>query len=361
VFLSFCFSSISLYALEAPTNLRVSDSSSGEVTIDWESVPGAIGYYYYIWNESGQYTDGIDLIDSTEYTISNIDDQKLYYIAVTSVDEFGSESAYSNEVSYSALTGTPINGNGFRVRDVEILDEMSMYVNFSRELDSSDASPKDFIIEEKNTGIELLYTLAQVDSNDSSKILVILDSELKSETEYEITILDVRDSEWNTIESWIDAFLSFTTWNFSPEAVVEDETFNLESASWGDIDNTQNTGTSIDPVDNFSENTSQSSTNQGNVNSSNVTQNSTNQGNINSSSTNQDNTVNTNSSSQVTKASSWNSAWNAGVTISDDTYDDGVNQVATETEKLPQTGPEHIILILVAILLSAGMFYKTRK
>jgi len=340
LFLALCLFSYSSFALDAPTNLRVSDSANGEVSIDWQAVPGAIGYYYYIGNESWQYTDGIDLIDDTQYTISDISEEKVYYIAITSVDEFWSESAYSNEISYSGLTGTPINGNWFRVSEVEIIDEFSMYIKFSRSLDPSDTSPKDFIIEEKNTWLEALYTLARVDTDDTSKVIVIFDSELKPETEYEITVLDVRDSDGNNIESGIDAFLSFTTSNFSPETVKEDETFDLESASWDIVSTTENTQTRDNALS------------WSIIPSTEITQAGEN--------TLPNSEENNSSSVPFTKSSS-NNAGNAGVTVTWDVNDDAMNQVATETEKLPSTWSEHILLALLAMLLSTWVFYKVRN
>ncbi len=48
---------------------------------------------------SGAYSQGVDVGNTTSYTVSNLIDGKTYYFAVTAYNAVGYESVYSNEVS----------------------------------------------------------------------------------------------------------------------------------------------------------------------------------------------------------------------------------------------------------------------
>ena len=121
----------------------------------------------------------------------------------------------------------------------------------------------------------------------------------------------------NAIESWIDAFTTFNT----PVTFIEDlpaagSTESLESESQDEI-----TSVSIEE-DDTSENTQQEETIQDY----------------------QENTSN-----------------NAWVTLSQDEIDSNMLNAAWENEKLPDTWAEHVLLLFVAVLLTAWFFYSTRK
>lgn len=326
-FILFSFSEV--LAIEAPKNLRVSDSDNNSITIDWESVPGAIWYYHYLGTGSGNYIDGIDLIDDTEYTISDIDSAKTYYISVTSVDEFGIESEYAEEVSYWAGISSVINSSWFRVSDVEILDPTTLEVSFSRDLNLETGATREFILEKKETGIETFIALSQISEANGRNIIIILDSPLQTETEYEFVVLEIQDTDGNNIESGIDSFISFTTpKSFAgDDEVVEDETFNLDSA-W-------NIPTTI--IEDTSD-----------TNTPNVTS-----GTNTDSSTNNTTPVDTNQNSQMTK-------WNVGVTLNNE---DVANIVITaeENTKLPKTWPEHWLLVFLAMMVAGWFLYRFKK
>jgi len=338
--ISICIFSIftSVFALSAPENLRIISSDTTSITIDWESVPGAIGYYHYVGTESGVYTDGIDLIDATEFRITDLNPDTSYFITITSVDEFGVESAYASEISYGAWQSLTINSDNFRISDVEVLDATTLQVEFSRELESNLWATREFVIEKKQTGIEVPVALTQVDEADDKMVLVLLWEALQEEQEYDFTVLDIRDKDGNTIESWIDAFTSFTTSkDFSVEDTVnEDQTFGLESA-WNTSPNTSSTNgqNSSDPTNNNTANNAGTS-------------------------------IDISSNSSWQEKESWDSSnsvngWNAGVTLRSEELSNTTSKTAEENNTLPQTWPEHWLLWFLAILLSAGFFYKYRK
>jgi len=72
-----------------------------EITLTWDpnSEPDLSHYIVYWGTASGNYTSNsgnIGLV--TEHSVTIPDDGKVYYFAVTAVDDAGLESDYSNEV-----------------------------------------------------------------------------------------------------------------------------------------------------------------------------------------------------------------------------------------------------------------------
>lgn len=318
------FSYSSVFAIEAPTNLRVIDSQTTSASIDWQEVPWAIGYYHYIGTQSGIYTDGIDLIDATQYTVENLSADKTYYITVTSVDEFWVESEYAEEIVYSLGAVAPVDTWVFRVVSMEVIDINTLRAEFSNPLRQDPSTLREFILEQKSTGKEIFIGFTEVDSSNPTHVNILLDSELQESSEYEFTVLEIEDVDENAIESWIDAFLSFTTSdNLLPEIP---NTPDLSSAGSDD----QNEPTIEEnviisqpiPVETPSEE------NNGWV--FNAAPTTVNQG-------------------------------NGGSNISNSEVDNTITIAAEQNEKLPQTGAEHWLLVLVAILLSTWVFYRLKK
>jgi hypothetical protein len=77
-------------------------NSTGQVTLVWDASadPTVTGYKVHIGTTSGVYTVSvIDTGNVTSCTIAGLQAGTVYYIAVTSYDQNGNESGFSNEVS----------------------------------------------------------------------------------------------------------------------------------------------------------------------------------------------------------------------------------------------------------------------
>ena len=57
------------------------------------------GYRIYYGKSSGSYNDMIDVGDTTNFLINNLEDNTRYYFAVTAYDFSGNESGFSEEVN----------------------------------------------------------------------------------------------------------------------------------------------------------------------------------------------------------------------------------------------------------------------
>ncbi|MBC8413701.1 hypothetical protein H8E50_08525 [bacterium] len=76
-------------------------SFSGTVVLDWDAPASSTnvnGYKIY-YGDSGNYTDSVDIGNSSSYTFENLTGTTCF--AVTTYNSSGTESGYSNEVCAS--------------------------------------------------------------------------------------------------------------------------------------------------------------------------------------------------------------------------------------------------------------------
>ncbi|MGB8452448.1 MAG: fibronectin type III domain-containing protein [Anaerocolumna sp.] len=83
--------------LDAPDDLDIIDVSDDEITLVWDEVDDADGYYVYrSTSRSGTYTK-LDSVDDTEYTDYDLSDDTTYYYKVKAYNDDGT-SEYSSVV-----------------------------------------------------------------------------------------------------------------------------------------------------------------------------------------------------------------------------------------------------------------------
>jgi Fibronectin type III domain/FG-GAP-like repeat len=91
----------------------LSAQAATSVTLAWDpsGASGIAGYRLHFGTSSQNYTQMVDVGNTTTTTISSLLPGQLYYLAVTDYNTAGAESTYSNEVSFRATI--PIaNGSG---------------------------------------------------------------------------------------------------------------------------------------------------------------------------------------------------------------------------------------------------------
>jgi hypothetical protein len=89
--------SLTLCLFLSPTN-----SLAGQVALAWDPPDistDVTGYMIHYGTAPGTYTQGVDVGNTLNYTVSNLTDGKTYYFAVTAYNAAAYESIYSNEVS----------------------------------------------------------------------------------------------------------------------------------------------------------------------------------------------------------------------------------------------------------------------
>jgi hypothetical protein len=81
-----------------------------EVSLAWDAnnEPDLAGYNIYYGTASGDYSRRIDVGNTSEYTVVDLDEGVTYYLAATAYDQKGNESAYSEELVHTCSYGKPM-------------------------------------------------------------------------------------------------------------------------------------------------------------------------------------------------------------------------------------------------------------
>ncbi len=289
-------------ASDAPVNLYLESRSDSQIEVSWDPVEGALGYYIYYgqssWQDGLYDVEGIELIETAEYTLWDLQPDTQYYIALTALDDTGKESSYSEELAAQTLAfGQASQVEELRLVVTEVVSVNEIMLEFSKSLDNTDETRREFILVDSLQWREIMIEETRLDEEKPHLLFLTLESSLFPETQYDITILDILAVDGATIEQWVEWFWSFVTPEIFPESNMWDELLpELSSA----------------PEEN-----------------------------------NQD--VVEESSQWTTQTSSQEEQWQ------------WVNEVAAETSKLPDTGTEHILLLIIAAIAGLGLYTRMRK
>jgi hypothetical protein len=316
VALLLCFWVQSVFASKtAPEWLQVLEATDVSLKLDWQDVPDAIGYYLYYGTKTasgGKYEiEWIDLISESEFLLESLIPETPYFMAVTSVDELGTESEYSQELRFATLkVGQTSLADVLRISAVNVKSADTLEFLFTQNLDTSAWAVREFIIEDTKTGKEIPVDISDVDSTNPKNVIVVLANKLNLNTNYKVTVLDISDASGKSIESGVDGFINFKTpVSFDIElAVWVDEWIDLNAAPEEEASVTKE-DTNIDTI--------------------------------------------------VKEKPTAN---NAGVTISSwNIPQNDTLQTAQTSTKLPQTWPTQWFLILISLLFGAIIYYTNSK
>jgi hypothetical protein len=73
---------------------------AASLTLAWDASAGATGYIIHYGTASRNYTATVEVGNTTTASLSGLDPAKVYYMAVTTYDDVGDESKFSNEILY---------------------------------------------------------------------------------------------------------------------------------------------------------------------------------------------------------------------------------------------------------------------
>lgn len=299
------FITASVFALEAPENLSSTYIDDTKAVLNWDSVENSIGYYIYYGTstgvDGGYETEWVDLITETNYELNTLSPETQYFISLTSVDVTGNESVFADELSVTTLREgkKPVINNSLKLISIQEESSQVVALEFSKSLEDGEWVSREFILLAWETGEEILIEDTLLD--ESKNILkLMLASDLEVNTEYEITVLNIIAEDGATIEEGIDGFWSFTT----AEVFVEEELPELYAATEEELTLEENTVSEVWVEEVFE--------------------------NFESTATSENEALST-------------------------------LEVASELETLPDTGAEHLLLILIAAFGGLGLYARKRR
>jgi hypothetical protein len=275
-------------------------------------VEDATGYYLYYSTESWIYDKQIDdIIESTGAVINDLDSATPYFISVVSLDSEWVESQNSEELGALTDVESEIVWEPFSLGWVQVNSFSEVELTFSEALEVHPDASREFRVVNKTDNLdELLVVKTQLDEEDSTKIKLTFDREALASTEYELTVIDIKSETGKNIESWIDGISSFST----PEAFEEEVVEVVEEpiADEEEVD--------LNAADESPEVTEEAETPE----------------------------------VDLYVADEWDDvSW---VALQEEDIEKNTISEATKSEKLPQTWPTHILLVILAFIVATLFF-----
>lgn len=178
---------------------------------------------------------------------------------------------------------------------VEVIWVKNIELTFDTEINKEES--KDIIIRSLWDNPEEIFTLEYIVKKE--KVELILEDNLKNNTEYEVIIFSIMGENGSIITSWLDWTIKFKTWDLSIFKVKEEEKIELNSATSEEMKET--------------------------------------------------------TTSEEMKETKW---W---INIEQEEMEKNTEIAAWKIEKLPNTGPELFLIFLLTLALTIWIFFKFRK
>lgn len=326
----------SAFAIDAPSNFKIDSINDTSVDLSWDLVDNAYMYYVSFWSTSwGDYDNQTDFVEENTVSVSSLEIGSTYYFVVTSLDENWEESIFSDELSVD------FDKNIFSLESVSVKSKTTLELTFSDILDSTEWTEREFNIYKKSDKLDTFEVISsELNMEDSSKLNLTLDKELELWVQYEIVVVAIKNESLKNIESWIDSIEWFI---INEEDIINEElTTNSEMVTEGTIA----TDTTVDELNPASdEELLGTDTTVGELNSA--------------------------SSEELlgtdTTLDGFNSASNeelsvAWVNIEDGELENTTLGAAGNTDQLPKTWPESVLILILSIVLWALVFvFKYKK
>ena len=222
-------------AIDVPSNVQLVNSSENSLEINWDSVPKALWYYVRYsknpWTTSWFEWD--DLVETNFVELNLLQEKTPYYVYISSVDENWEESVLSDEFMFSTK-GNSSNVEEFKLTSIEVIAFNKLKLMFNMDLEQWDNVIREFkIVNKKDEFDELDIMDYEVDEERKNELILILEQDAVWNEEYELTVIAIRDKNNRNIELWIDSVENFTI----PEFFENEDNIWLKSAEEPEIIN----------------------------------------------------------------------------------------------------------------------------
>lgn len=228
------------FAINAPANLKLDSSSDSSVNLSWDVTENAYMYYVYYSKKSwlvNWYDMQSDFIDGNSIVINGLETGTTYYFTVVALDQVWDESSFSNElvIDTNQVLDTWVT---FALDSISMISSNTIELTFTSPLNNSVDAIREFKISNKADSSDTYEVLStELNSNDNSKLTLVLDRNPEIWKEYEVVIIAITSSDGKNIESWIDNTETFiaeeiiTVDALIVEDIILNELVDLNSAS----------------------------------------------------------------------------------------------------------------------------------
>lgn len=279
---------------------------SNWIKLDWNAVEWVDLYRIDYWNASWNYTDSVDFLEETTYTFTNLSGSSVYYFSIVWYDNLWREWFRSPEITSSTSSSWPLF-----VVESKMVDENKVELTFSNNISTTEWS--DFITESVSNSNDFYDVIeTQINSIDSKKIIITLDWKPTVWNDYKVVVLSILDEFNQNIQFWVDSETVFTA-----TSSFDLDYLNSGSYFWNDQNNVSNV---------------------------------------------QDETVNTENNLQLNSASEDIIVpTNVWAEINAEDINSNLLNVASENDRLPQTWPAEILILILAMIFGTFIFLNRYK
>jgi len=290
-----------VHALDVTKAPTLKSSSTTSLTIEWDTVPDALWYYVYYGKTSWEKSwYDTQGVDLLEETTYTIEwlDEATTYFVAFTAVDINGDESLFSP-ELEEKTQWWENVKTFALESINATSQKEITLTFNTPLDDKEWAEREFLIMNNTTEEEAFVENSTIDEENPSKLVLSLDRKLVLWDSYSFTILSLVSKDGKNIESWIDALTKFQV-----PAKFEEEQPEVElNSAWANTEEKEEN-------------------------------------------------VNTEE----------NSAGTSGKIISKDKVEKNTAVAAKKSNKLPQTWPDHILLIVIALLLGVVIFgYMRRK
>ncbi len=229
------------FAIDAPTNIVSTSVTQNSLSLTWDTVDWALYYNVYYSD-----TKGIDILTAETISyesensieVTDLEAGKEYYFILSSIDDQGAESVLTQEYAFStasdatqqeAVMSEESNNNeqtqelssdeNFQLSQIEVLYQNEVAVLFNAPLENTSDTQMIFSVTDlQDETKEYTVSGSIVDPQNPNKAIVTFEENLPLDMDYKLVVISVFDQSGRNIESGIESYENFY---MDPEALVK--------------------------------------------------------------------------------------------------------------------------------------------
>lgn len=197
------------FGAEAPSNFEITEVNSESATLSWETSPLAVSYTLYYGTQSGS-LDEYEIAETSPYTITQLQKDTQYFVNIRSNDAEFNESQESETLEFVTQS--------FSLDEVNLISSNKLVLSFNNALEDTPEAQREFKIVSSQDDLDLVDVLnTEIDPFQTNTLILTLSQNIPVSSEYNLTVISLKDVAGNNIENGIDALASFK----SPESYEE--------------------------------------------------------------------------------------------------------------------------------------------
>ncbi|RKW20782.1 hypothetical protein D8B46_08865 [Candidatus Gracilibacteria bacterium] len=300
----------------ADKGLKVDEKTSDSVKLSWDKDEKA-DYYQINYGEkpttSAKPTGQTETLQTTSTEITGLTGTK-YYFSLVGMNSDGGEIFKSKDLEVNLADDTKTSSDVFSITKSKLVEKNVLEITFSKNLDSKKLEDAEFKIEAVNDSSDYLKVKSvKAVAGDPKTVRVEFDGTPTDKVEYKVVVLAIFDEKGSNIKFGVDSETKFVGGELDKEVIVTNTKADDSKATDTKKEDLNSAGPSTGKTE------EQTKT--------------------------EDKTEKTTTKKEL-----------KGESGKKEDTGKNVEAISENKEKLPQTGPETIIIIVVALLATAGFF-----